>query len=164
MAAGSTYFPIATTVGAGTSSVSFTSIPSTYTDLVLVASPVVSSAGNWHIRFNGDTGTNYSWTILTGDGSTASSVRYTNTGYMRLGYQGYPATTAEEMLVFNLMNYANTTTNKTAVYRSSKASGGVDAIVGLWRSTAAINQLTITSESGTFNSSSTFTLYGISAA
>jgi hypothetical protein len=59
------------------------------------------------------------------------------------------------------MNYSNTTTFKTMLNRSNVPSTGTGATVGLWRNTAAISSLTITSESGNLQSGSTFTLYGI---
>jgi hypothetical protein len=65
------------------------------------------------------------------------------------------------------MNYSNTTTYKTALNRSNQAAGGVDATVGLWRSTAAIDTIRFyanTNGSQNFLTGSTFTLYGIAAA
>jgi len=62
------------------------------------------------------------------------------------------------------MNYANTTTYKTFLVRGANTAGNIDADVGLWRSTAAINSVTVLIGSGSLSSGSTFTLYGIAAA
>jgi len=80
MAAGPTYEPIATTtLGTAQPTVTFSSIASTYTDLVIVAQLTTAAPTNMRIRFNGDTTANYSNTTVTGNGSTATSVRETGT-------------------------------------------------------------------------------------
>lgn len=171
MAAGSTYTPIATqTLGSTTSSVTFSSIPSTYTDLVLVLGSLgMNSAGSaGKLTFNGDTATNYSNTILYGTGSTTGSFRESNANNIRIygGAVGMTANNNNDTVIVQIQNYSNTTTNKTVLTRCNISSGEVDAMVGLWRSTAAINSLTVISYNGTdrFTVGSTFTLYGIAAA
>lgn len=164
----STYTPIATTTASGSvSSITFSSIAGTYTDLVLVNSAsLASGAENLRIRFNSDTSTNYSFTVLTGTGSAASSTRSSNQTYIAADWNGY-LTTTNNVSIISIQNYTNTTTNKTVISRSNNAGTGVDAIVGLWRSTSAITSITIFN-SGTggvnFAAGSTFTLYGIKAA
>jgi hypothetical protein len=168
MPAGSTYTPIATTTASGSvSSITFNSIAGTYTDLVLISSAALGSgAENLRIRFNSDTASNYSFTVLTGTGSAASSTRGSSQTYIAADWNGY-LTTTRNISIINIQNYSNTTTNKTALSRSNNAGTGVDAIVGLWRSTSAITSVTILN-SGTgginFASGSTFTLYGIASA
>jgi len=165
MAAGSTYTPIATnTLGSAASSVTFSSISSAYTDLVLVCNASVTSGSvNFVIQFNSDTATNYSWTSVGGNGTTAVSNRVTSTASPRLADDGYLTTTIGTY-VASIQNYANTTTYKTYLSRANGASVGVSAVVGLWRSTAAINTITLFPASSTFPTGSTFTLYGIAAA
>ncbi len=169
MAAGATYFPIATTTASGSvSSITFGSIAGTYTDLVLIASAsLASGAENLRIRFNSDTGSNYSNTVLVGSGSGAGSSRASNQTYIAADSNGY-LTTTNNIYIMNFQNYANTTTNKTTLIRANNAASaasGVDAIVGLWRSTSAITSITLlNSGSANFASGSTFTLYGIAAA
>jgi hypothetical protein len=70
-----TYEPIATTtLGSAAADVTFTSISGTYTDLVLVAVTQIGSSGDYlGVQFNSDTGTNYSRTRLSGNGTSASS-------------------------------------------------------------------------------------------
>jgi hypothetical protein len=161
----STYEPIATqTLGSAAASVTFSSIASTYTDLIVVAAPLAGSAEEFVMQFNGDTASNYSATILWGSGSTAGSVRVSNQTYAYLNYYGSVSTT-QSTQIFNIMNYANTTTNKTIIGRANRADSGVDAVAALWRSTAAITSVAIKLKNGSnFSIGSTFTLYGVKSA
>lgn len=165
----STYTPIATqTLGSTAATVTFSSIPSTYTDLVLVATLRQSTTNqDGFLRFNSDTGTNYSDTVVRGNGSAASSVRDTSAAGIDIGVMSNSANTSGEFeaVIINIMNYANTTTYKTVVMRTNQPASIVNAIVGLWRSTSAINTVSLESRnSGSFAVGCTFTLYGIKAA
>jgi hypothetical protein len=167
MAAGSTYTPIATTtVGTAVNIVTFSSIASTYTDLVLVCNLQVSAASaDFSVRVNNDSGTNYSRTYLSGDGSAASSGRTSNQTYFQPDALGYPTNAMSQTTFINFMNYANTTTYKTFLSRTNNASTGLDAMAGLWRSTAAINRVDVaTVGASNWATGSTFTLYGIASA
>lgn len=168
MPAGNTYEAIATNTisGSSTNSVTFSSIPSTYTDLVIVFQGTKISAGGQSLiyQLNGDTGSNYSFTYLGGNGSTASSGRVSNSTYAALGAWVSNLSTTGEADFLYLMNYSNTTTYKTGLARSS-GSSAVEANVALWRSTAAINSVTLSIGSpAAFTAGSTFSLYGIKAA
>ena len=162
MAAGSTYTPIATsTLGSAASSVTFSSI-SGYTDLVLITScNVTASSQEVQLRYNGDAGNNYSTTNLLGTGSGVGSNRQSNTSNAWIGLAN---TTNRGVIVTQIQNYSNTTTYKTAISRSSVADYEVDAMVSLWRNTAAITSIEVKLSGSTFVSGSTFTLYGIAAA
>jgi hypothetical protein len=158
----STYTPIATqTLTGSTGSVSFASIPSTYTDLILTIDGTVGSNCGIQMRFNSDSGSNYSFTRMTGDGSSASSDRSSNATFMELGF--YVSST-RNMNIVQIMNYSNTTTNKTVLNRANAQSVniGAQAYAELWRNTSAINAISL-SASGNFSTGSTFTLYGIKA-
>lgn len=166
----STYEPIAsyTVTGSnllGTTGVTFSSIPSTYTDLVLVWSGSLTAAAISLIRANGDTGTNYSTTFVGGTGSAAGSTRGSNLADMYLTAYAH-MNTNQGNIIAQVQNYANTTTNKTFLIRANNGGGlGVDAGVGLWRSTAAINSLKVYLDRAEYYTvGSTFTLYGIKAA
>lgn len=153
-----TYEAIATTtLGSAQSSVTFSSISGSYTDLVIVIAGTVNSATAFDVTFNSDTGSNYSATRLTGNGSTATSTRSSNGTNMPLGY----ITTTQSVSVIHIMNYSNTTTYKTAIARGNAADTLTNAIVGLWRSTSAITSISFAG--GSFQSGSTFTLYGVKA-
>jgi hypothetical protein len=157
-----TYDKIATTtLGSAATSVTFSSIPSTYTDLILVSNPIPVIAGyDMYVTFNNDTTANYSRTYVLGDGSAASSGRNSNQNAFVPGGIYNNGT-----FIIQIPNYSNATTNKTALARVSIASTYAVATVGLWRSTAAINRIDIsTPYSLNLATGSTFTLYGIKAA
>ena len=156
-----TYEPITTTtLGTATASVTFSSISGAYTDLVLVIAGSASAGVSALIQYNSDTGSNYSFTGINGNGSSASSFRVTSTSSIGLGeIYNYSCN-----LICQIQNYSNATTYKTNISRANSASDYTQAIVGLWRNTAAITSITIATSSGTFNTGSTFTLYGIKSA
>ena len=162
-----TYIPIATTtLGSAAASYTFTSIPQTYTDLILIAVPLATSNGQASfIRVgNGsiDSGSNYSMTALGGNGTSATSIRRTSATEYGVEYLPAADTTSKDIIMVHFMNYSNTNVYKTFLSRSGNASYGTDTTVGLWRNTAAINQISITS--GAYAVGSTFSLYGILAA
>lgn len=162
MAAGATYEAIATTtLGSAQTSITFSSIPATYTDLVLVVGGAINSGYGLNLQYNSDTGANYSNTYFYGDGSSALSGRGTSEN---VGYVGY-LSTGQGNTIAHIMNYANTTTYKTALGRGNQAGVLTVARVMLWRSTAAINSIKLSFDGiVTFNSGTTATLYGIAAA
>lgn len=158
-----TYTPIATTrtTNSTATSVTLGSIPNTYTDLILVANVKATGSSSIVFRVNGDGGSNYSGTQMWGTGSSAASQRLSNQSSAYLSYGGMAnANNAWGNFQMHLMNYASTTANKTIINRASAAPLGVDANVTLWRSTAAINSITLYS-GGYFDVDCTFTLYGI---
>jgi hypothetical protein len=177
----STYTPIATqTLGSNASSISFSSIPSTYTDLVLVGFMRGTDAGfnnmNFaRLTFNGVTSSLYSHTSLfqrnTGGGEGAYSERFSNETSMNTGGVASSSFASDifSSYILNVMNYANTTTNKTVLSRVGTGGNitsmdGNYANAGLWRSTSAINEITLTPSAGNYLAGSMFTLYGIKAA
>jgi hypothetical protein len=164
MPAGNTYVAIATeTLGSTTQSVTFSSIPSTYTDLVLITSTKVASGqDNVTFRVNSDTGTNYSYTRVFGNGTSALSDRSSNSTQ---GFVGNESNANFTTQITHFMNYANTTTYKTVLSRSNATDTEVTAWVNLWRNTNAINTILVRSAGGGgFVSGSTFSLYGIASA
>ena len=163
MAAGNTYVALATNTLTGTAaSVTFSSISGAYTDLVVVVNGAKDAGGavNPYLRFNSDSGTNYSHTSLVGDGTTASSGRASTQAQMYLG----DYTTTQSTYQIHIMNYANATTYKTVLTRSAITNSATGVFVGLWRSTAAITSVDIYVGGSNFAIGSTFTLYGIAAA
>jgi hypothetical protein len=156
-----TYEPLATVTASGSSTtqVVMSSIPSTYTDLILIGKISSSMVGvNGYLQFNTDYAANYSWTRILGDGTSASSSRATSQTGINYLVNDYTA------IICHIQNYSNSTTFKTAIVRSNNPSDYVTAAVGLWRNTAAINQIRIDLDGNTIPSGSTFTLYGIASA
>lgn len=158
----STYTPISTTtLGSAQSTITISSIPSTYTDVVLVFRGGTTAATGIYIQLNGDTGTNYSFTKMYGFGSGYGSSRGTS---QTRGEIGGAWSTGNDVTILQLQNYSNTTTNKTVLYRMSDATDNTTAGVVLWRSTSAINQIVFSNDSTTFAAGTNITLYGILAA
>jgi hypothetical protein len=151
------------TVGSGgTSTLTFSSIPSTYTHLQVRSLAKNSTTTNVWMRINSDTGANYATHYLNGDGSSASASNYINQGDGI--FYGYNTGLQSSTAVLDLLDYANT--NKFKTTRSltgfdANGSGQLYLWSGLWRSTAAVNSLTIYSQGGTFTEYSSFALYGI---
>jgi hypothetical protein len=156
-----TYVALATAIATGSqSTITFSSIPQTYTDLVLVCSGNTVNLAT-ALLFNNDNGTNYSRTGVRGYSSTADSFRQNAQSYLAIDASvSQPLQNA----IINIQNYSNTTTRKTVLWRTN-SSTGVEAMVGLWYGTiAAINRIDVISTGGTnFSAGSTFTIYGIAA-
>jgi hypothetical protein len=162
----------AKTLGSAASSVTFSSIPATYTDLVLIidtrSDSTSASDTKLYVNFNGDTGSNYSQTFLFGNGSSAGSSRGSNQAFIYAGdisATGGSSYSGRSNVILQIQNYSNSTTNKTLLSRVNSTNVLVEAVVGLWRNTAAITSVALDLEgSPQFISGSTFTLYGIKAA
>jgi hypothetical protein len=168
VAAGATYSTIATTtLSSSASSVTFSSISGAYTDLVLVFNGGITTADYViRIRFNGDSGSNYSRTAIAGVSNQALSDRASNATGINVfaGYSGIPANTLDTNGIAHIQNYSNSTTYKSVISRSGNANRSTEAQVGLWRSTSAITSIVIDTILGNIYAGSTFSLYGIAAA
>lgn len=148
-----------------TGSVTFSSIPATYTDLIFVMNIIGNAGQQIYYQINGDTATNYSGTYLSGNGTSATSARFTSQTVAPVGIVPNTSTTNPNFnAIINFQDYSNTTTYKTAISRANNASNGVEATASLWRSTAAINSININSSTSSFAAGSIFKLYGIEAA
>lgn len=162
-----TYEKIATTtLGSASATITFSSISSAYTDLrlVLVAKSTTggSAIANARLTYNSDTATNYSRTVLAGDGSAAASYGNSNVAYLDLASANL-SSAQPSLLTYDIFSYAGSTF-KTTLYEASQdynGSGAVERIVGLYRSTTAISAITITSTLNTYAVGTTATLYGI---
>jgi hypothetical protein len=166
-----TFDPIATTtLGSTASSITFSSIPATYTDIriVIVGRGGTGTGTNWdcYTRFNTDSGANYSTTVLSGSGSAASSFRITgDTGIY--GLIPGPTSTAGAigLVAVNVFSYAGSTykTTLSECNQDLNGSGNVNRIAGLWRNTAAITTISLHAQVD-FATGTTATLYGIKNA
>jgi hypothetical protein len=159
-----------TTVGSGgAASIDFTSIPATYTDLLVVVSHRVDRANtisDSKIQFNADTASNYVSLRLYGDGSAATSDQLSTTA----GYWGYsPGATATASVFSNtqiyIPNYAGSTQKSVSVdsvqeNNTSAAYSHINAI--RWTGTAAITSIKLFDGNATnFVQYSSASLYGI---
>jgi hypothetical protein len=164
-----TYEPISTTtLGTAASTLTLSSIPGTYTDLILVASVQASTAGQGlTMQFNGDGGTGslYSNTGLRANGSTVVSFRQTTNSNVLLSNIAEPPTSgAFGLYIANFLNYSNASVFKTILVRSNSGAFATETFVDLWRNTNAITSILISISGGNIAVGSTFTLYGIKAA
>ena len=162
--------PIAYGVGNGTSSnISFTNIPQTYQDLMIVGfsrSDYSTSTGfSYYLNVSGLG--NFSETILTGSGSSASSSRITSTACYGVQSPFMPFSTSTSGVFssteLHILNYTNSTTYKTSILRNAcdlNGSGETDLIVNTYLNTSPITSIAIATN-GNFVTGTTFALYGI---
>ena len=172
--------PIASATATGSSGTfSFGNIPSTYQDLYVVVQirtdqgSVTSRSNELRVLLN-NSFTGYSNTRLIGDGTSAQSARDTSQSSIWGGYIPIATDTAGIFAVqsFHILNYANTSTFKTVLYRaaldkngsSTNGTGTTTLGVGLWQNTAAVSVFRLdTFGFGNYVTGSTATLYGIRA-
>jgi hypothetical protein len=163
------YDSIATvTVGSGGSStIDFTSIPSTYTHLQLrYITRNAAVTDTTLIRFNSDTGSNYAFHMLRGDGSSATSIAGISQTRSELPFTSYSGTTANVFGagVIDILDYANTSKYKTARTLGGadlNGSGAINFVSSLWQSTSAVSSISIFASTGSIAQYSQFALYGI---
>ena len=166
------------TVGSGGSAtVTFSSIPATYTHLQIRIFGQTSRGtyGNdqMTMRVNGDTGSNYSSHILSGDGASASASGAATQTSINLSFKlGSTTSSAFGAFIIDALDYANTSKYKTIRNLAgvdingtiSSFGGEVELSSGLWQSTSAITSLTFTPVNANFTQYSSFALYGIKGA
>jgi len=158
-----TYDSIATTtLSSATSSITFSSISSAYTDLRIVLVGTVTSVVDLIMQYNSDAATNYSYTRLQGNGAAASTDTTNNNGNIRISF-GNPSTSIPFMITNDIFSYAGSTykTALTTFSGDTNGSGSVGRTVSTWRSTAAITSVVMTADGDTWKVGTTATLYGI---
>ena len=156
------WVPLATTtLGASASSVTFSSIPAGYRDLILVTHlPSVAALGGYFgVRYNGDSGNNYNEVFMfgTGGGSGTSVARSSIGGHFPL----WDYTKNNAFITLQVMDYSASDKHKTTLARAqSPEYAQVTAAALRWASTSPITSMGITLEPRTFESGCTFSLYG----
>jgi hypothetical protein len=153
------------TLGSAQSSISFSSIPSTYTHLQIRLLAATSIADRYFkMQYNSDTGSNYNYHYLTGSGTAASAGAVTSSAWVTAGF-GPNSISFFGASVVDILDYKDTNkfkTNRNLEGADMNGAGGYVGISsGCWRSTAAISSITLTPSSGNFNQYSSFALYGI---
>lgn len=171
LASTNSYESIATvTVGSGgVASIDFTSIPSTFKHLQLrgsVRSSQASAGSSLRMRFNGDSGSNYDYHAIYGNGSSAAAENIAPVNIMLVG--NCPAASSGSNIfnanVIDLLDYTNTNKYKTVRFLDGyDTNGGGQVTFGsdLWMNTTAITSISITAATGNFVQYSQFALYGI---
>lgn len=167
-----TYVNIATqTLGSSATSVTFSSIPQTYTDLVVRVSTRTDRGANpdqIQINFNGDTATNYSRTTLTGGNTTVTSVRLASATSWDFAITNGNTTTANTFnnAEFYIPNYTSTSSRAGSFFGVQEDNAANTAFIRtnayLYRGSSAISSIVLTPVSGpNFLTGSSFYLYGI---
>lgn len=148
------------------STITFSSIPATFKHLQIrsIMQQTGSGASEQVLRFNSDSGTNYAWHQLYGDGSTAAAASG-GTSQTGIGYAWSPqGGIAYGGVIVDILDYANTSKNKTTRSLNGwdrNGSGYVLFRSGLWMNTAAVTSITLTSTGTDYAANSSFALYGI---
>jgi len=156
-----TYTALATTtLASAASSVTFSSIDQSYGDLVLVSNIDASAVSEFRMRVNGDTGSNYPSVRMQASSIGTTGSATFNFTYFRLSGNSDMQTDFSFISVIQIMDYTATDKHKSLLVRANSSSG-VDAHAGRWESTSAITSLEIFPSTGTLESGSTFSLYGI---
>ena len=165
----SSYFSIATvTVGSGgASSITFSSIPSTYTHLQLrMMVRETSTSNGYNMQLNGDTGNNYSRHYLFGTGSSAGAAAFTSYSSMILSDAAVSTSTTGVFgaSVCDVLDYTNV--NKNKVIRTlggfdNNGNGTIDFNSSLWMNTSSVTSIVIIPDAGNFAQYSSFALYGV---
>jgi len=167
---GGNYTSIATITPTTGTTITFSSIPNTYTHLQLrvISRDTRSAASNGYVfQINGDSGSNYTYHDIYGNGSSATADGAANQTFGNAGYNASASSTSGIFApaIYDFVDYANT--NKYKTYRwlgAYEANGSGTIVFGsvLWMNTNAINQITITSgASANFVAGTSFALYGI---
>jgi hypothetical protein len=164
-----TYEPISTqTVGTATSTITFSSIPNTYTDLILVTTIINATSAaepRFYLNNEGTATTNYSFTYMSTNGGSVNTGRTSSNGFIGLNYYPDASTSSAFTSTLQFNNYSNTTTHKPILIKTFNVLTGAEFRAGLWRSTSAINRIDLYINGGqNIAVGSTFTLYGIAAA
>jgi hypothetical protein len=167
MPAANTYIALASqTLSATAASITFSNISQAYTDLVLVTQCAnTTNTSDIAMRFNADSGTNYSQTIMYAASLNAAATRTTNSAAIYLNWYGnMPTTLGTQVITASIQSYANTTTFKPVLSRANNGNNALDFIGAQWRSTAAITSITVFPTANLFSVGSLVSLYGILAA
>ena len=165
------YDSIATvTVSTATPTITFSSIPSTYTHLQVRCSALTAGGGTVvALRLNSDTGSNYAAHSINGTGTAVQADAYVPESYMRLfGRSVGTSTTSPTPIVADILDYTNTnkyTTMRTLAGCDTNGNGEISFKSGLWMNTNAVTTITIVNnDSSNFSQYSSFALYGIKGA
>lgn len=159
-----TYTSLAnTTIGTAVNSVTFSSINGSYRDLILVLNWGNSANTGFLIRFNSDTGSNYSYVIMNGNGTSVTNLSSSAGTSLAVGYVWNNNTVTGNALI-QIMDYSATDKHKTVLLRTNEAGQSTDATTGRWANTSAITSIQIYGAgSSNFTVGSTLGLYGIAS-
>lgn len=153
-----------TTLSSATISVTFSSISQSYRDLLVVISgreTTTSGNNNTYLRFNTDSGSNYSMVRMSGDGSSGSSDTVSGVTVAGWGFIENSSTSNFTAITYNIMDYTATDKHKTVIGRGGGTSNFTSAAASRWANTAAITTVEVRTSSTSFVVGSTISLYGV---
>jgi hypothetical protein len=149
------------TLSASTASITFAGIPSGYKHLQIRYSLTAAAPADTTLKFNGDSGANYSSHLLRGGGTAAQAFSYTSQSAAYVQFNiGFNTSVA----IIDVLDYANTNKNKTIRSLAgfdNNGNGNMDFWSGAWYNTGAITSLVLTAATTTFSTNSSFALYGV---
>lgn len=144
-------------------SITISSLGSSYRDLVLV---IDGQGGNGdfypRLRFNSDTGNNYSWVNGQGNGTNAESFNGSPENGQQIANGVFFSTTSRTMIICNIMDYSATDKSKTILSRANRANQATEMVAGRWNNNSAITSIQLYSGNGnSIAAATTIYLYGI---
>lgn len=150
----------------GLNTVSFTSIPQTFKHLQIRTSTVATTDGFISSRFNSDSGSNYAWHVLSGDGASATASAFTSQSSIRLtGFGAQMDTTNPYVSITDILDYTNPNKYKTIRTLQGKDSNGAGSAMlfsGVWLNSAAVTNIELfLNSTKTYATGSHIALYGI---
>lgn len=152
----------------GQNSITFSSIPQTFKHLQIRTSTLATTDGYIESRVNADSGSNYAWHILTGQGSaTGASGQPSQTKLRITGFNNQMDTTNPYVSITDILDYTNTnkyTTFRTLSGLDSNGAGDINLISGVWLNSAAVTSIEFflsPTSAKTFRTGSHIALYGI---
>jgi hypothetical protein len=161
-----TYTALATrTLTSTAASVTFSSIPATYRDLILVTEVIAGTNQGANVRYNSDSGSNYSTVVMRAYGASIAESGSTTDNVIYITYSGI-GSGQKCLTTFSVMDYSATDKHKTALHRSNYTGTSttfVEAMATRWANTSAITSLQFFASTGSFAVGSTFSLYGVIA-
>lgn len=151
-----TYDLIASSVlGSAAATVSFSSISGSYRDLILVVDGTPSTSASLYLRFNSDSGSNYNYVLMEGHPTLGARSAATTGTDLSIGF-----VTAKFSSQTSIQDYSVTDKHKSVLSRTGE-SDRTTATAGRWANTSAITTILVGVGSGTFNTGSSFYLYGL---
>lgn len=152
-----------TTLGSSVSSVTFSSIPQDYQDLIVVVNPVATGSADARLRLNGNTGAVYKRVAGYGNGSSAFGAIYSESSGWQINQLAYPDSNQDTLWILQFFSYSDTSRYKTILGRSNKASQGTEMEAYKYENTGAISTILFYLNSGSYAAGSTFYLFGIAS-
>ena len=153
-------------LASATSTITFAGIPTGYKHLQIRIYALGDTANSGLMRFNSDSGSNYAWHAINGNGTAVGANSGVSQTFMiGNGFGDGPnSSTIPFVTVVDILDYANTNKYKTGRMldgQDKNGSGRIALMSGVWMNTAAITTITIAPSSGNYTANSSFALYGV---